>query len=82
MLKGGASASPAPIQEPTLGQRMSLHNLGDSLNTFDATAPPRASLSGLGMLGQGNEPRFGEEGGNEVAGADFDEFEGYAPASF
>lgn len=82
MLKGGASASPAPVQESAPGRRMGLHSLGDSFNTFDVTAPPRASLSGLGMLGQGDESRLEGEGGNGGAGANFDELNGYAPASF
>jgi hypothetical protein len=87
MIEASASASPAQLPEPALGQRVILPTHipgghGNFLSDPGASAPFHPSFSGLRM------PNFGAglpqegSGGNDAASANLGDLDGYVPARF
>jgi hypothetical protein len=81
------SASPAPPSEPALGQRVNLptHISGAHGNFMsDPSASTRfhPSFSGLSMPGFGGGLPSERDNGNNAAGANLGELDGYVPARF
>lgn len=87
MIEASVSASPAPPAEPALGQRVNLPtHISGVLGNFQpdpgASAQFHPSFSGLRMPDfSGGLPHEGD-GGNDVAGANLGDLDGYVPARF
>jgi hypothetical protein len=85
ILESGASASPAPLMEPALGQRANLQahfpgSEGSYGHEFGAPAPAHSPFSTLGLPSSGAGD--GGVGGGNAAVADSIELDGYMCAPF
>jgi hypothetical protein len=87
MIEASASASPAQLPEPALGQRVNLPThipsaQGNFLSDPCASAPFHPSFSGLRMPHFSSGLPHEGDGGNNSARADLGDLDGYVPARF